>query len=356
MRVATQEEDVILQKISTLQSGIFNTENEIMLCESQIKGYKEKRRQLTTKFFTVVIILAFILLISFGYLVHLKSDSQLTVALFLGSGGLGLFAIAYLIYSIVFFVRYFAQTSRSNFWLGISEKMQLDNVDSLELANKTRLSQFRSELKDYREQLEERMKTYLDLKDKNDKIFEEELKSGKRKADFNFDAFDSYTEVNNDYIKFNKLRVDLNKLRNKKQNEEEEIDKMVINEANCHKSIRLFFISMILLIGSTCGLFVMALFSGSNYELWMIHLGIIIFIIISGMAVITCAVNFIVKLPYISESGIAKMVADKLGLEYTKADLEILKDNIYKDDAEIIRIKDEIEAYKEKFKNESDEV
>ena len=48
MRVATKEEDFFLQEISKLQNANYILLNEIMLCESQIKGYKEQRRKETT--------------------------------------------------------------------------------------------------------------------------------------------------------------------------------------------------------------------------------------------------------------------------------------------------------------------
>ena len=68
MRVATQEEDILLNRISSLVNENYLTENEIMLSESQIKGYKEIRRQKTGKFLSVLITSAFLIILSVGFL------------------------------------------------------------------------------------------------------------------------------------------------------------------------------------------------------------------------------------------------------------------------------------------------
>ncbi|MCR5848165.1 MAG: hypothetical protein K6G75_08620 [Lachnospiraceae bacterium] len=354
MRVATDEEDALLRNISDLQTKIYNTENDIMIYESQIKGYKEQRRQMTTKFFTVLFILAFVLLISFGYLIHLFHNPSLTIALFLGSGGLGFFATGFLIYSILYFIKYFASTSRTEFWFNMAEKMMIDNITGMELANSTKLIQSRNEVKNDRDVLDTKMKEYLDLKDKNDKIFKKELEAGTKKAGFNFEAFNSYTEVNNDLIIFNKKRVDLNILNNRITNAEKDIQDMFEKEKNCQKSIRLFFIALLLLILATGGLFVLSLRLSDSIELWMIHIAIVIFILILGIAVIIGAVNFMVNLPYVSDSGFAKLVADKLGLDHTKADLNDLIEQMKRDDEQTIRLKEEIQTLKKKINEDKE--
>ena len=59
MRVATEEEDRLLQKISFYETDIYNLENEVMLCESEAKGVREQRRRYTVKFFTVIFVCLF---------------------------------------------------------------------------------------------------------------------------------------------------------------------------------------------------------------------------------------------------------------------------------------------------------
>ena len=76
MRVATEEEDRLLQKISFLESDIYNLENEVMLCESEAKGVRELRRRYTVKFFTVIVVCAFLIILSSS-----KAFNSLIIAL-----------------------------------------------------------------------------------------------------------------------------------------------------------------------------------------------------------------------------------------------------------------------------------
>ena len=135
MRAATEEEDNLLRKISRLESDIYNLENEVMLCESESRGLRELRRKYTVKFFTVIFVCSFLLIGSSGFLVHLGKNWRLTIALYLGSGGLGFFALGFLIYTIIYLVRYFAATSKTSFWSGVAEKIGVENIDNLENVN-----------------------------------------------------------------------------------------------------------------------------------------------------------------------------------------------------------------------------
>ena len=97
MRVATEEEDILLQKISKLETSNYNLLNEIMLCESQIKGYKERRRQETVKFYTVVFVCVF-LLIALGAALIVGGLNKFTAAVLMSAGGFGIIVPVFVIY------------------------------------------------------------------------------------------------------------------------------------------------------------------------------------------------------------------------------------------------------------------
>ncbi len=354
MRVATEEEDRLLQKISFLESDIYNLENEVMLCESEAKGVRELRRRYTVKFFTVIVVCAFLIILSSGYLINIKSDWRLTMAIYLGSGGLGFFALGFLVYTIIFLIRFFAATSKSSSGAALAEKIGVENLDEKETVNLAKLSNLKKNIKDNRSSLDENTKAYFELKEKNDKIFEEEIASGKRKPDFNFDAYNTYVEVTNEWIDFNKLKVEHLRVSNRKKVLEKDVEDMIYNEDKCKKSIIWFSILFLLHVAT-----IIVLFISSNYiepELApFLAIIIVIFFMITGIVVIINLINFITKFPYISDSELALFVADKLGIEDTKKDL---KDKLSEIDTCAEKIKDlseRIKEYKEKFAKNREE-
>jgi len=354
MRVATEEEDRILQRISFLESDIYNLENEVMLCESEEKGLREMRRRYTVKFFTVIVVCAFLLILSSGYLINIKGNWRLTVAIYLGSGGLGFFALGFLIYTIIFLIKFFAVTSKTASGAAMAQKLGVENLDLKETSNLARLSTLKQNINNNRTSLDESTKAYFELKEKNDKIFDEEIASGKRKPDFNFDAYNTYIEVTNEWIDFNKLKVEHLKVSNRKKVLEKDVETMIINEDKCKQSIIWFSILIFIHIAT-----IIALIISSNYiepELvGILMIVIFIFFMSTGIVVIIHLINFITKLPYISDSKFALKVADKLGIEDTKKDL---KDKLAEIDISREKIKDlseKINEYKVKFAKNREE-
>ena len=354
MRVATEEEDRLLQKISFYETDIYNLENEVMLCESEAKGVREQRRRYTVKFFTVIFVCLFLIILSSGYLFHIKADWRLTLAIYLASGGLGFFALGFLVYTIIFLIRFFAATSKTQFWMNLAEKIGVDNLDILETSNQAKLSNLKQNISNNRKSLDENTAAYFELKEKNDKIFEEEIASGKRKPDFNFDAYNSYIEVTNEWIDFNKLKVEHLKLCNRKKVLEKDVEDMIFNEDKCKKSIIWFSILLLLNIATIIVLMICSRFL--EPELLPTFWGVvIIFYMITGIVVIINLINFITKLPYISDSNLALFVADKLGIDQTKKDLKDMLVEIDEIAGKIKEVSEEIKKYKDMFAKNREE-
>ena len=354
MRVATEEEDRLLQRISFLESDIYNLENEVMLCESEEKGLREMRRRYTVKFFTVIVVCAFLLILSSGYLINIKGDWRLTMAIYLGSGGLGFFALGFLIYTIIFLVKFFAVTSKTASGAVLAEKMGVENLDFKETSNLARLSKLKQNITDNRTSLDESTKAYFELKEKNDKIFDEEIASGKRKPDFNFDAYNNYIEVTNEWIDFNKLKVEHLRVSNRKKVLEKDVEGMILNEDKCKKSIIWFSILILLHVAT-----IITLMISANYiepELVpILNIVIVIFFMITGIVIIIHLINFITKLPYISDSSLAMIVADKLGIDETKKDLKDMLSEIDACGEKIKDLSEKIKEYKEQFAKNREE-
>ena len=355
MRVATEEEDVLLQKISNLQREIYDLENELMLCESTEKGYKKKRRQLTVKFFSVNIVCAFLMIMSAGFLIRIGNDWRLTIALFLGSGGLGLFAAGFLIYTIIFNFRYWIQVSSSDTFIDIAHRSGIDNLYSLSIGNNTKISNNKSNIRKYNEELDESLKEYFALKEKNDKQFEEDVASGKIKPGFNFEAYNSFVEVTNELITLNKLRVEHLKVTNKRKNLEKDVENMIQYEDDCKKSIIWSMVLLFVLIGTIIAMVIFSIFEKDLMMYLMIKLAITVLIMISGFVGIVNFVNFIFKFPFLSDSELASFLADKFGFEKTKKDRDSMMIQIDSCNTRLKELNAEIEITKKILSDSKDE-
>ncbi len=346
MRVATEEEDVLLQKISSLQGSIYNLENDVMLCESQDRGYRERKRRSTVKFFTVIFVCIFLIFLSSGFLVNIKWDWRLTIALYLGSGGLGFIALGFLIYTIIVIFRHMAMTSSFDFWITMAEKIGVENLYSLSLSNTTQINQKKRIIRKNNEELEETLKKYLELKEKNDAQFEADVASGKIKAGFNFDPYNSFVDVTNDLITFNKLRVEHLQISNKKKNLEKDVEDMIQYESDCRKSILWFLLLLFVLIGTILALIICAFFESNSGILYWIRFSIGFFTMVSGIVVIINFVNFLFKFPFLSKSQFALFLADKFGFEKTKKDRDDMLKQIEDYNKRLVEVNEEIEITK----------
>lgn len=353
MRVATEEEDILLQNISNYEKEIYNLENEVMVCEAQVKGYREKRRQLRVKFICVFIVMIFFTVLSFGYLIHIRGNWRFTVAMFLGSGGLGIFAAIYYVYAFIFMIKFFAALSSSNFWAEVADKINVENIVNGETANKIRLSNIKRTIAKDREQLDIDSQKYFYLKAKEDKIFEEEIASGKRKIDFNFDAYNSYVEVTNEWITFNKLRVEQLKLSNRKKVLEKDVEDMVLYEEKCKKNLIWTVILFIALLAIAAMFVVMGYFETEYLD--VIRGLIILTLIVAGTVAIVCFVNFVTKLPYLSGSGLACEIAEVLLIDKTKKDFNDMVKEIEACNTKIHEVADEINRMKEIMAKQKEE-
>ena len=354
MRVATQEEDILLNRISSLVNENYLTENEIMLSESQIKGYKEIRRQKTGKFLSVLITSAFLIILTVGFFIN--GINSLSIALFMGSGGLGFFALIFIVYAIIVSFRYFAATSKTSFWCGIADKIGIENLDSQIIVNQSSIIANKNRIKRNEEELEVKLSEYFKLKEENDKQFEEDVAAGRRKADFNFDAYNSYIEIDNDWIKFNKLKAELNKISNQKKSLEDDIEQNIIFEDKCKESIRWSVLLFFLMIGTIVVLIVASTFDFEELMLYYIRLAIVLFFMVSGILGIANFVNMIFRFPYISDSKLASFIAEKIGVENTKKDRNDMVEKINSIDARIVEINEELSVLKKIAEEKRDNV
>lgn len=317
MRVATTEEDEYLQQISKLQNDNYILLNEIMLCESQIKGYKEQRRKETTKFVTDICICIFLCL--FAFICSIAGRLNMYAgAIALATCGVFIVVPFFIIYTIIVSIKYYAKISSHELAINLSKKFKVENIYTAEITNASSIIKYKNVIDENQRKINELSLEYDELKKKNDELFAEELKSGARKDDFNFEAYNNFIDISNEQIDYNKMRVELTSLTKKRKDLEDSLEKMMQNEEQCKKSVKLFLLLLIMLIVTMLLLLLVIRFDSdvmtNYYAIIFLNLAIIASVIIMPINL----VNAIVNLPYLSDSKIAILIADKIGLDNTK--------------------------------------
>lgn len=352
MRIATEEEDRILQKISTLTQDNYNLENDYLLCKSQVLGYKETRRKLTVRIFTFVIISLFLSVFVIGFAIFGFKSPSLMIALFMGSGGI--FALIFIIFTIVQFVRYLAATSKSDAFISLADKIGIDNVENLEFINKTRMAEVKNTIKRNNESIEEHYSDYFRLKEKNDIQYENDIKAGKIKPDTNFDYYNNFVPVDSLHINFNKTKARWILLEKERKIDAEDLDKLIDTQDKNKRSVGLFAALYGMTVIGFIGLLVLSFHQDEAYWAMVTRMIAFFALLISAIAFTLFTMNFAVCLPSICDNGLSRFVADKLGVEYTKKSIDEYYDKIKKTDEEIISLKAQIEEMKKEIDAEAE--
>ncbi len=319
MRVATKEEDFFLQEISKLQNANYILLNEIMLCESQIKGYKEQRRKETTKFITDICICVFLCLFTF-ICIKAGGSNMYTGAIFTAACGVAIVIPVFCIYTVFVSIRYYAKISSHELALLLSRKLKVDNIYQGEISNQSTIIKYKNEIESNKSKLEEITSQYNDLKNQNDELFEKELKSGKRKADFNFEAYNNFIDISNERINYNKKRVEYTSSYNKKRTLEDNLEKMYENEEQCKKSVKLFSLLLFMLILTIFILFWVIRFNSDRIIVYYSSLFLVLIEIATGISLVINFVNLTINLPFLIDTKLSAFIADKIGLDNTKRD------------------------------------
>lgn len=341
MRVATKEEDAFLQEISKLQNTNYILLNEIMLSEGQIKGYKEQRRKETTKFITILCICIFLCLFTIVCVKAGKSN-MFTGAVFTAASGVAIVIPIFCIYTVIVSIRYYAKISSHELAFSLSKKLKVENIYQGEISNQSAIIKNKNEVESNKRKIEELTSQYNDLKNQNDEIFEKELKSGKRKADFNFEAYNNFIDISSERFNYYKKRVEYTSLLNKKKALEDNLEKMFENEEKCKKSVKLFFILLLMQILTIVILFFFIRFDTDKLTIYYASLFLILVVIASGITLVINLVNLVINLPFLIDTKFSAFIADKIGLDNTKRDRKNMIDELSNTDKGMQSVKEEM--------------
>lgn len=347
MRIATEEEDRILQKISALTQDNYNLENDYLLCKSQVLGYKETRRKLTVRIFTFIVISLFLGVFVVGFILFGISSPSLMISLFMGSGGL--FAIIFIIFTIVQFVRYLAATSKSDALISLSDKLGIDNVEQLEFINQSRMSEVKNTIKNNSISIDEYYKEYFKLKEKNDIQYESDIKAGKIKPDTNFEYYNNFVPVDSLHINYNRTKARWIMLEKERKIDAEDLDRLIDSQDKNKKSVGLFALLYGMTLLGVIGLIILSFFQEEPYWAMVTRMLAFFALLLSAIAFTLFMMNLMVCLPSIMNNGLSRFVADKLGVAYTKKDVDDYFQKLKKTDEEIITLKAQIEEMKKEI-------
>ena len=352
MRIATEEEDRILQKISRLTQDNYNLENDYLLCKSQVLGYKETRRKLTVRIFTFTIISLFLLIFVIGFVLYGLKSPSLMISLFMGSGGI--FAVIFIVFTLIQFIRYVAATSKSDAMASLADKFGIDNVEQLEFINKTRMTEVKNTIKNNNISIDENYKEYFALKEKNDIQYEADIKAGKIKPDTNFEYYNNFVPIDSLHINYNKTKARWILLEKERKIDAEDLDKLLDSQDKNKKSVGLFALLYGMTLLGVIGLFVLSFFQAEPYWAMVTRMLSFFALLISAIAFTLFIMNLLICLPSISDNGLSRFIADKLGVAYTKKDINDYYDKIKNTDEEIITLKAQIEEMKKEIDAEAE--
>ena len=356
LRTATEEEDNILHKISGLETENYNLENEYLLCKSQIKGYKEMRRKKTVSIYTICIIDGFLLLLTLGYLIYGFKSPSLALALYMGSGGLGFITAGFTAFTVVSLIRYIVSTGGSEGLADASKKMGLDNLPTLELTNKTKMINAKKQIEANKEYIDNQYKDYFELKEKNDKQYEEDVASGKIKPIINFEAYNAFVPIDNTRVNFSKAKARLRILEKERLSDSDDLDKLITWTDNNKSSVIWFVILWVLTL--VCFIISVVVYVAEKEQdfAWVVQHLIILTFIMSVLMLVLLIVNFIACFPSFFDNGLADFISDKSGTDNVKKDIRLLMEKMNKDEEEIKNLKEEIENLRLQISDENEKM
>lgn len=327
MRLISPEEDKLLEGISLLKEEIRNIENDIMVCESGLKGNVRRKSSEFTNFLFFFVISLALFMVFLGYLICGMSLGMFTsFAMFFGAGGAGFFVIAIWIYTFILYVRFRATSSKSALWKKIASLLKLDSIASEDSDIKIALRNMKHTLIAKKNKLEEMNMEYEDLRDSLDEEYESKgiqtNKSDINDMNVNKDR-NSLDSITNYQIQFdwreqnktlkgelNQLIVNYNLYRSQKDELEEKIQELevVVNEmTHSRRSMNIFcylvfFIAACVFLGAT-------MMHSFVFQLIMSAILIAIF----GL-IIMIIVN-VLTLPFVKDSALA----DSIGRTFNTA-------------------------------------
>ena len=129
---------------------------------------------------------------------------------------------------------------------------------------------------------------------------------------------------------------------------------MIFNEDKCKQSIIWSLVLFLILIGTIIAFFIMSNFIEPELAP-LLRMVTVLFFMMTGIVVIINLINFITKLPYISDSQFSLFIADKLGIEQTKKDLKDMLAEIDVNAEKIKEVNEEIQRYKDMFAKNREE-
>lgn len=382
MRLITEEEDVLLQKISSYKAQIEKEELDMITYESQVNGYTTAKRERDSKIFVFSIIEAIVVLYILAFAVFMIAFNQLILgsALFFGSGGIGFICLIYSGFYIVNLLKYFCAVSNLSLFKKLANSWGIDSIVEEEKKNRRLLSESRRNVEHHKIVKAELEQEYNELRNELDDEFEnrtgryakdvynpqneifEKVNSisgnSKFKVDIKDDTFfgnstdfqsvNNFIADNSDASEFYKLQAEYFKLSSERIDLEEDSVIYNISKENCSNVIRYFITLIAIIIILIIGFYIYGFTAAFpvSYLIVMKRVGYVALIV----ALLVFAFVLFIFCPYYMDNSLAKFSGSLSGIDQVCSILKKNEARTREIDSRIIEIKEEMKIYKNSMK------
>lgn len=388
MRLITEKEDKLLEKINLYGEEIRKLEIEEIELKGTFQECKEKRQAEFTKvmFWSIVSSLGFVL--SMGYLIVGINSPTLAASVFFAAGGIGFIIIAVWLITIYVFIRYISRTSHSK---RSQNRENEDNISYVEDKTMKSLNVLRDKLTKFRTAKEIAQNEYEDLKNELDDLYEQGKINDKKIVDeinkaqdslwqgnkyeagdvikgsekffemsqnneadiANYQTYEPWTNDDSPRGNYNKLRAESIRIQNKKSQYQEVLESYNFRYENAKKSI-IYAIAFLGLIVLALIIAIIQAFSKSADIMDIkVICGLAVIIIAS---VIIFSFVFLYSLPTVSSGKIAKRMAAVTGSDHLKLEMDKMEKEMDDIDSRVIAIKEEMRLLKSEIDNSKNDM
>lgn len=387
MRIITDKEDKLLEKINLCRGEIKKLEIEEIELKGTLNECREKRQAEFTKVMFWIVISSLFFVLAMGYFIVGINTPVLAASIFFASGGIGFIILAVWIITLVVFIGFIKKTSRSKH----AKLKNCDNISFVEDKTVAELNKLYDRMTQFRTASEIAQTEYDELKNELDDLYEKgviddnkiiaELNSAKDaiwqgnkysqqeiiKGQDNFSVntivqgnvanYKTYEPwVNDDSSRgnYNKLRAELTRIQNQRNRFEDDLSSDEARYLNAKKVLiySIVFIAVILV-----AILVAAIQTLTSPEI--LGMGITVVSVLAVVFVASITVFFFIMAytyPTVSSNGLAGFLVKLTGNEHIKLKMDKLEQEVDSIDRRVIEIKEEMRLLKSEIDKEKNDL
>ncbi len=387
MRIITEREDKLLERIQKLQSEIKMLDIEQIEAKGTLNECKEKRQAEFVKLSFWMIISTLLFILAMGYLIVGFNTPVLAASLFFASGGIGIISLVVWIITIIVIVKYIGNTAKNRYFRSKSDR----NISFVEEKTKKVLSNIRGKITNYSAELEIAKNEYEKLKNQLDDLYEkgqlsdDRLQKAQNAADSiwqgnkfdskevikgqqgnfedfeghgndkvaNFQTYEPWNAGESDKGKYNLLSAESVRIKCLRNQYEEDLVMLDGRKQNATKSVVYSLVYLAIMFFAFIA--VIAQMLTSTVQAMDIKVLAAVGIILIASVTIFLFM-FCFSLPCISSGNLSKLVVKVTGNEAVKERMDEIVDQIDKIDKRMLEIKEEMRLLESEIEGKESEL